>query len=907
MPHNLGFNLTRARLCLMKTLYLLDAVSLLFRSYYAIRRMTNQQGQSTNALYGFIRSVQKIIKDFSPTHLAAIFDGPNNKQARQKIYQQYKGHREGMPDDLIPQLGLAVDYCTYAGIPQLVEPGVEADDMIGSIAKWAEARQIKTFICSSDKDLCQLVSDTVKIIHTHKDNLIVDKSEVEKMHQVKPEQIVDYLALMGDKSDNIPGVPGIGPKTAAALLNQYPTLDELFNHLGDLKNKRWAEKLATHRKEAFISQQLAQLMLDLSFPKDDAFFALTTPNDEQLTALYREMNFASLLKDLAQKEQLSFQSAQPAIDQLETVDYQTIDELSELSELISRLEKEPEICLDTETTATTPMQAELVGIGLGVRPGQAWYLPANGKLGLTAIIAALKPLLESPTIQFYGHNLKYDIHILLNYGIKLQAIGFDTILASYVLNPHVNRHSLDALVLERFGKAKTPIKELIGTGKKQQSMRTVPIAQVAAYCCEDVDYTCRLKTLFQTQLKQESLTAIFYDIELPLIPVLVAMERFGMYLDAPKLKEMARSLEAAIHQVEEKIYQLAGETFNIKSPKQLSQILFEKLKIKTGNKKQSTRAEILESLMGKHPIAAEVLSFRFLEKLRSTYVQTLPLQVNPNTERIHCSFKQFVTATGRLSCQDPNLQNIPFHSAEGKKIRAAFRPKNPDWCYLAADYSQIELRLLAHLSDDERLIAAFASGEDIHATTAAAIFNCPLNVVTKEQRFQAKAVNFGIIYGQQAFGLSKQLGISMKEAASFIETYFNRYPKVKQFLEECKEKARQNGFAITMTGRKRPIPEIYSPNAMIRQAAERLAVNTPLQGSQADIIKKAMIDIHRTLIENKQPAHMVLQIHDELIFELPKPNTDKVKKIVRHLMETAVQLKIPLTVNIAIGKNWGEC
>ena len=762
---------------------------------------------------------------------------------------------------------------------------------------------LERFVGPVDTVLHELVSDRIQLIHTHKNNRIITKEVVEELYQVRPEQIVDYLALMGDASDNIPGIPGVGPKTAASLLKEHKTLDNLLSSLDQLRNRRLAEKIATHREDALMSQQLAQLIVDLSFPKDPTFYAPSPPQLDKLTTLYQDMNFASLLKEL--------KAPLPNGGAASSVDFRCpptlVDDAAALKQLVDLLATREEICFDTETTAAQPMRATLVGIGFGVAWDQTWYLPLNGKLERSAVIEAIQPLFENPARRFYGHNIKYDLHVLRNEGIELATIGFDTIIASYLINPHLNRHSLDALALELFGFVKTPLKDLIGSGKKERSMLDVAIEEAAAYCAEDVAVTCELKSFFEKELKRSELFSVFSTLELPLIPVLAAMEHVGMYLDVDALHSMASFLEAEIAEVQHKIHTLAKEPFNIKSPKQLSHILFEKLHIKLGNKKWTTRADVLESIQDKHPIIPEVLTFRFLEKLRSTYVQALPLQVHPTTHRIHCSFKQFVTATGRLSCQDPNLQNIPAHSAEGKKIRAAFRPENPTWRYLAADYSQIELRLLAHFSKDDALIHAFQNHQDIHRITAAAIFDCSVEAVTQQQRFQAKAVNFGIIYGQQAFGLSKQLGISVKEASAFITTYFERYPKVRAFLESCKEQVRATGFAETMTGRKRPIPEIHSPNALIRQGAERLAVNTPLQGSQADIIKKAMIAIQSALVKAHHPAYMVLQIHDELMFELPEDNVGEVKKMVVDLMENAAHLSVPLTVNIALGKNWEEC
>ncbi|MCB1107630.1 MAG: DNA polymerase I [Chlamydiia bacterium] len=882
----------------MKNLYILDAVSFLFRSYFAIRGMTNTQGASTNALYGFIRSVQKIIKDFEPAALVAVFDGPNNKEKRVAIYEEYKSNREGMPEDLVPQLEWAHRYCQSAGIPFLSEPGIEADDLIGAIAKWGESQGSTVYICSSDKDLCQLITDRIFMLNTHKNNLLIDRHKVEELHGVKPEQIVDYLAIMGDKSDNIPGIPGFGPKTAASLLQEYGTLENLLNNLDGMDNKKRAEKIRAHEADARISQKLAQLILDVPYPKEESFYQMKLPDIQSLDLLYREMNFKTLLQEL--------EVPQEEVEEEDETTYHIVDTKEELHALIKTLEASPSICVDTETDQLSPMAARMVGIGFSIAPKEGWYIPTNGKLGLDYVIKAIKPLLENQNLSFYGHNIKYDLHIFKNHGIELKNIGFDTMIASYLCNPQNNRHNLDLLALEKFGKTKTSIKELIGSGKNEISMREVSIEKVGPYCCEDVDYTCRLKQLYEKELSDQGLLEVFNHIEIPLIPVLVDMERYGMYLDVKKLEEMSKLLHEKLSYLEKQIYDLAGEPFNIKSPKQLGEILFEKLAIPMGAKKKSTRADILELLKHDYPIAGKVLEYRALEKLRSTYTEALPHQVYDETGRIHCTFMQTVTATGRLSCQDPNLQNIPVRTEEGRKIRAAFIPEFEKWSYLSADYSQIELRLLAHLSQDIKLIKAFNQNEDIHASTASTVFDVPIHEVTKEMRSGAKAVNFGIIYGQQAYGLSQELGIDMKEAASFIKKYFNKYPGVADFIEHSKETVRKEGFATTMFGRKRPIPEIHSTNGMIRAAAERLAVNTPLQGSQADIIKHAMIQVQRALKEEKI-AHMVLQIHDELIFELPDENIAKARVIVQSIMEKVVSLSVPLIVNIDVGKNWGEC
>ena len=881
----------------MKNIYILDAVSFLFRSYFAIRGMTNKKGESTNALYGFIRSIQKIIKDFSPEGFVAVFDGPNNKQARIEMYEEYKSHREGMPEDLLPQLGWAHQFCERAGIPYLSEEGVEADDVIGAIAKWAEKKGIEVFICSSDKDLCQLVTDKIVMLNTNKGNLLINREMVEEIHGVKPEQIVDYLAIMGDKSDNIPGIPGFGPKTAASLLQEYGTLENLLNNLDGMANQKRAEKIRAHESDARISQKLATLIVDVPHPTEEDFYHLESPDTQALEVLYQEMNFNTLLQELEKP---------PKGEPEEELSYHIIDTEEELDALIKRFGQEKSICIDTETDQLAPMAARMVGVGFCIAPSVAWYIPTNGKLGIDLVVSRLKPLLENPDIAFYGHNIKYDFHIFKNHGITLKTIGFDTMIASYLCAPQKNRHGLDLLSLEKFGKVKTPIKDLIGSGKTEKSMRDLPIEDVGLYCCEDVDYTCRLKTLFEKELEEKELSEMLLEIEIPLIPVLVSMERYGMFVDTEKLQDMSELLREELACLEKEIYDLSGEAFNIKSPKQLGEILFDKLAIPMGSKKKSTRADVLDSLKAKYPIAGKVLEYRGLEKLRSTYTEALPLQVHEDTGRIHCTFMQTVTATGRLSCQDPNLQNIPIRSEEGRKIREAFMPELEGWSYLSADYSQIELRLLAHFSNDPKLVAAFNHAEDIHASTAATVFDVPIKDVTKQMRAGAKAVNFGIIYGQQAYGLSQELGIDVKEASTFIKKYFEQYPGVRDFIESSKEKVRQTGLATTMYGRKRPIPEIHSTNGMIRAAAERLAVNTPLQGSQADIIKKAMIEVHEAL-KKERFAYMVLQVHDELIFELPDENIPRVRGIVQSIMENITTLSVPLIVNIDVGKNWGEC
>jgi DNA polymerase I len=886
----------------MEQIFLLDAVNYLFRSYYAIGAMTNEQGESTNALYGFIRSVQKVIKEFHPDVLVAVFDGPDNKKSRQAVYAEYKMHRKGAPEDLYPQFVWAAEFCELAGIPVLAVEGVEADDTIASVASWAVEQGMQVRICSSDKDLMQLINEKILLLNVHKDNLLFDAKKVEEIYGVRPNQMRDLLALMGDASDNIPGLPGFGPKTAAALLREFGTLDALLAHPERVKGIQKQETLRKERKTALMSQQLASLRFDVPIPTHEEFYRLKNPKTEELEHFYREMNFLSLMREV------------PVTPRKRTLVerhlYQLVDDETTLHNLAARLQKSVELCIDTETTSAHPMKAELVGIGFCAQPGEAFYVPCNGQLGEETVTAWLKDFFAHYRGAVYGHNIKYDWHVLQTLGISLGNISFDTMLASYLLNPQRRKHGLNDLALELLQKKKVPIALLIGKGKEQKSMREVAIPSVSDYCCEDVDVTSQLKLLFTEALQERALTSLFKDLELPLLTILARMERHGIYLDAKQLSHYGEELSHEIHQLREKIFHLTGEEFNLNSPQQLSQMLFQKLGLPMPRHKKSetsTSALVLEHLAQDHPVASLILQYRVLEKMRSTYVEALPNEINVKTGRIHCTFNQSVTATGRLSCQTPNLQNIPVRGEHGTRIRACFKPDKQHWSFLAADYSQIELRLLAHFSEDEALISAFQKGEDIHAHTAARICNLPLNQVTPELRAQAKTVNFGVLYGQGSFALAQQTGMSLAQASEFIRTYFERFPRVEHFLEQCRQNVRKTGVSKTLFGRERPIPEIENKNPMIRAAAERLAVNTPLQGTAADLIKLAMIEIDQAIQERQLHGVMILQIHDELIFEVPDQELDTFKKMVKEKMSRIVRLNVPIEVSLSIGKNWGEC
>jgi DNA polymerase I len=892
----------------MKDLYLIDASGWLYRSYFAIRNMTNSKGESTNALFGFIRSLMKLIKDFNPQHIASVFDGPRNTAKREALYAQYKAHRKEMPQDLRYQIGWAHQFCDLMGIPQLNIPEAEADDVMGSIARFAADQGVTVYLCTSDKDFCQLVSDKIFILNTHKDNLILNAQEVEKIYGVPPHKMIDYLAILGDSSDNIPGLPGFGPKTAAELLKSFDSLDYILEHPTEVPGLKKQEVLIKEKQLALLSRKLVTIDLQVEIPKENEFYLLKNPTKQSLKEFYKKMNFNQLIKEL-ESAPLSNES-ELKVEKSQQEEYVLVDTEEAFKTLVDYLLQQKEICFDTETTHLEPLKAELVGIGFATEPGKAWYIPVNGQLGLLKVLEGLRPLFENPSIGFYGHNVKYDYHVISNYGIKIHKLCFDTLLASYLLNSHNRQHSLDFLALYYFEKIKIQTSSLIGKGQKQITMREVPIEQVSVYCCEDVDFTCRLKQILAAQLQERKLDKLFYKIELPLLVVLSKMERKGIFVDVDLLKAMSHDITHEIHSLEQEIHQMADLNFNINSPLQLKKVLFETLAIpypKKRSKDFSTGEEILELLKNDYPITVKILEYRKLEKLRSTYIDSLPQEVNAKTRRIHCTFNQSVAATGRLSCQNPNLQNIPIRTEVGSKIREAFQPEKKGWCYLAADYSQIELRLLAHMSEDPDLINAFQNNEDIHVHTAAAIYNIPLKDVNKMQRYSAKAVNFGIVYGQQAFGLSQILNVSNSEAAAFIETYFNRFRKVKEFIECCKELARKTGKAVTITGRERLIPEINSKNGMLKAQAERLAVNSPLQGTAADLIKLAMLEIDRLLQKQQMLGYMILQIHDELIFELPEFEVIVSHPLIKNAMENVLKLKVPLIVDITIGKNWKEC
>jgi DNA polymerase I len=877
----------------MDTIYLIDASGFLYRGFFAIQGMSSKQGEATGALFGFIRSYLRLVKDFQPKYVAAIFDGEKSKEVRTKLYPEYKAHRKPTPDELIMQIQEAKRFCTLCGIATISAPGVEADDTIASVTAWAKNEGLHVCIVTSDKDLAQLIDETTTILNPHKDYLQVDAEKAFELYGVKPYQMRDFLAICGDASDNVPGISGFGPKTAISLLQKYETLENILAHTDEIGGKK-AKTLHDEKACALLSQKLVSLYTDVAFDRRQEFFAPQAPDKEGLLAFLQEKSFRSLY------DQFSLQKPAEKTARVEIITTQEA-----LTSLVQTLKTQKEVSVDTETTDENPMTARLVGMGLATSDETIYYIPFT-----EACKKILEPFFSDPTIGFYGHNIKYDLHVLKNAGMPIQKISGDTILSSYLLNAHKRRHSLDALVLEYFGKKKIAISELLGKGKAQITMDQVPMEQVAKYCAEDVEYTVKLKKVLDKDISKRNLNTLLEDIELPLISVLCEMEETGIFVDKAELQVLSDTTRVELDALCETIYEMAGETFNLNSPKQLGEILYGKLGImmpKKGKTQPSTSAEVLETLAPMYPIAQKVLLYRTIEKLRSGYIESLPHEINPKTGRIHCTFNQSTTATGRLSCQNPNLQNIPVRSELGKNIRKAFKPEREGYSFLSADYSQIELRILAHVSGDKGLLDAFHNNVDVHAYTASEVFNIPIEDVTDEMRQQAKAVNFGVIYGQQAYGLSQALHIPMQAASHFIEAYFKRYSSVKTYIENAKQTARDTKKAVSLTGRERLLPDITSSNQVLRLAQERLAVNTPFQATAADIIKMAMLSIDQWLKKSTYKTKMLVQIHDELLFEVPDSELEIMKVAVKKAMEGVFTLNVPLIVEIALGKNWKEC
>ncbi|MBN1405445.1 MAG: DNA polymerase I [Candidatus Omnitrophica bacterium] len=881
-------------------LYLIDGNSFCYRAYYAIGNLANSKGFPTNAVYGFVKQITKIIHDETPDYIAVCFD-MKEPTFRHKKYDDYKAQRKPMPDGLVQQMPVIKETVAAFNIAIYEKSGFEADDVIGTLANAASKKGIDVFIVTGDKDALQLVGEHVFVYNTHKDNLIYDKNEVEKRYEVPPEKIVEVMSLMGDASDNIPGVRGIGEKTAIKLIKEYGSLDNVYGNINKIKSDAQKKILLSFKEDAYLSRELATIDTAVDIDIDFSKLKSTAPDGDRLYRIFKEMEFKSLLQEYAPQGALK-------------TDYRMLRTAGEFESLIKSLNKAQEVCLDFETTGVDPMRAELVGVSFCHQEGHAQYISLLGnEKDLPKgdeILKTLKPFFENEKIKKIGQNIKYEILLLKNRQIELKGVYFDTMIASYLLNPSKANHNLSDISLEYLDHKLIEIDELIGKGKNAVTMDLVEPERVSNYCCQDSDVTLRLKNIMEKKLKEKDLYNLFCDIEMPLAEVLAQIEYNGVSIDTLLLQAISSEMNKRLASITSQVYETAGGEFNINSPKQLSVILFEKLKLPVVKKTKtgiSTDVEVLTKLADKHKVCALLLEYRELSKLKSTYVDALPEIINPRTKKVHTSFNQTVTATGRLSSSSPNLQNIPIKTEEGKRIRKAFIPSQKERFILSADYSQIELRILAHLSQDAELIEAFKKKADIHRHTASLIFNCAESEVTQTQRAQAKTVNFGIIYGMSPYGLSKELSITPEEAKIFIESYFMQYEMVKEYMDNLLTFARENHYVFTMFGRRRYMPDINSENQNIRQFAERTAINMPIQGSAADLIKIAMININKGMNEARLKSEMILQVHDELVFDVLPGEEKFLTELIRDKMENAVKLKVPVEVSINAGKNWAQC
>lgn len=889
----------------VKTLYLVDGSGYLFRAYHALPSLSTAAGEPTGAIYGVANMLRKLLSDYNPDHVAVIFDarGPT---FRDELFEQYKATRPPMPEDLAAQVEPLKELVSAMGLPLLEVAGVEADDVIGTLVGRARRDGFDVVVSTSDKDLAQLVDDHVTLVNTMSDSKL-DPEGVERKFGVPPERIVDYLALVGDSSDNIPGVPKVGPKTAAKWLNEYGSLDAIVAHAGDIKGKV-GESLREHLEQLELSRQLATIRTDAEVEEKPSDLTLGEPDEKQLAGLLQRHEFNSWLKQLDA-------GPEPAANAPDNVEYETVTTKDDLDAWLKRLEKAGSFAFDIETTSLEYMDAELVGVSFAVEPGHAAYVPvahdypgAPKQLDRGDVLKALKPLLEDPSVAKIGQHFKYDMNVLDRYGVRVEGLKHDTMLASYVLNSTATRHDMDSLALKYLGHQCIRFEDVAGKGAKQLTFNQVALAEAAPYAAEDADITLRLHEHLWPELKgDDRLRSVYEEIEIPLVPVLSRMELTGVLVDVDRLKRQSKKLAGRMADLEEKAYESAGRRFNLGSPKQLQQILFEEQGIpalrKTPKGQPSTAEDVLEELAAReYELPRLILDYRAMAKLKSTYTDRLPERINARTGRVHTSYHQAVAATGRLSSSDPNLQNIPVRSEEGRRIRQAFvAPAGR--VLLAADYSQIELRIMAHLSGDEGLLKAFRDGEDIHRATAAEVFG---GEVTGEQRRAAKAINFGLIYGMSAWGLSRQLGIERDEAQGYVDRYFERYPGVKAYMESTRKRAREQGYVETVFGRRLYLPDIRAGNANRRQAAERAAINAPMQGTAADIIKRAMLAMHEWLKGREDEIRMIMQVHDELIFEVQRQAVGAVSKAIRARMEGAAELSIPLDVDIGSGENWDE-
>jgi len=927
-----------------KRLFLIDGNAIAYRAYYAFiqRPLMNSKGENTSAIFGFVTFLNRILTQESPDYIAVVFD-TGAPTFRHKAYKEYKATRQKMPEDMISQLTTIKDIVKAYRIPALEMDGYEADDIIGTLAKRAEREKVLTFLVTSDKDFMQLVSERTKMYKPGRQGNeieIVDIDGVKQKFGVPPEKVVDVLGLIGDTSDNVPGVPGVGEKTAIPLVQKYGTIENIYRNIRKIEQEGVRKKLEANKDKAIMSKALVTIETDVPLNVDFHTLQAAEKDVPALVKFFEDLEFKSLVQSLKKSEGIKAKGKTEEVEfpppEIELVDmhkdkhvYKLITDTKEFKDLCSRLRKSKEFVFDTETTSTDALSAELVGISFCLKPRKAFFVSVRPKteadqaelftqkkaaasqskgIDVDEVVRNLKPLLENQDPRKIGHNIKYDMLVLSQHDIWPQGLAFDSMIASYILRAD-GRHNLDALAREHLQYKTVSFTDLVGSGKEQKHIREVPLEDLSDYSCEDSDITLRLYQTLSGKLEQQGMLDLCETMEFPLISVLGKMEKAGVAIDIDHLRNMSKELERQLDTLTREIHKLAGEPFNINSTQQLGDVLFNKLKLPTVRKTKtgfSTDVGVLETLRNEHPIIEHLLEYRQLSKLKSTYVDALPALVNPRTGRVHTSFNQTIAATGRLSSSDPNLQNIPIRTEIGRSIRKAFVPGEGDSLMMSADYSQIELRVMAHISGDEGLSEAFRNKEDIHTTTAAKVFGVAHEEVSREMRRKAKEVNFGIMYGIGPFGLSTRLEITQSEAKEIIARYFERFPKVKQYINDTIGAARERGYVETLLGRRRYLPDLNSHNNNLRQNAERQAINMPIQGTAADMIKLAMINIDRSFAKARLKTLMILQVHDELVFELKKDEEEKVRSLVTKHMQESLKLNVPIEVEIGVGKNWLE-
>lgn len=922
-----------------KNLWLLDAFALIFAAHYAFERnpRISSKGLNTSVMFGFTNTLASIIKTQKPTHIAVVFDVPGKPSFRKDDFPEYKANRKPTPPEIKIGVPWIIKIIEAMNIPVIMHDGFEADDVIGTLAKKAEAQGFQTIMMTPDKDYAQLVSENIRMYRPGRfgrPSEFWGPAEVcEKWGLERPEQVIDILGMQGDTADNIPGIPGVGEKTAIKFVQDYGSMEGLYENTDKLKGKM-KEKVEANQELALLSKKLATIVLDVPVELDEDMLKISEPNVETLSQLFAELEFRTLaqrvLGDAAPAETpgpkepgaqmdlfggggtTASAPAESTLNNIETAEhtYHYAETPEQRAELLKVLEGSKSICFDTETSGLDPLLAQLVGMSFAVEAGTAWYVPVPTDFdGANAIANEFKAVLENTAVEKVGQNLKYDVLVLRKYGIRVEGPMFDTMLAHYLVEPEM-RHNMDLLAETYLNYSPVSITKLIGPkGKNQKTMLDVPQEEISPYACEDADITLQLRNALEPMVKKQEATTLLNEMETPLINVLADMEAEGIRLDTESLGQLSAELTTDLIAAKDSVYELAGMEFNIASPKQVGEVLFEHLKVtdkakKTKTGQYSTSEDVLVKLEGKHPIIRKILNFRELTKLKNTYVDVLPTLVNPNTERLHTNYSQAVAATGRLSSDNPNLQNIPIRTERGREIRKAFVPRNDDYVLLAADYSQIELRIIAELSGDEGMLHAFTEGLDIHASTASKVFGCGLDEVSREMRSKAKAVNFGLAYGQGVFGLAQTLNIPRGEASEIIENYFEQFPRIKNYMDDAIKKARENGYSETLRGRRRYLRDINSANATVRAAAERNAINAPIQGSAADMIKIAMVNLDRSMKKVGFQSKMLLQVHDELVFDALKSELEELQALVIEEMQNAMKMSVPIVVEAGVGTNW---